>query len=214
MCIQGYNAARIRIDTYNAQSLKPKVIITDIDETILDNSPYAVHKAYNGNKYTPTTWYEWTYKSAADTMPGAAAFLKYSALKNIEIFYITNREDRERMVTLKNLQNFNLPNADKKHMYTKSTTSRKEGRRQMVLQQYEVIFLMGDNLADLHVLFDKKIETVRKNKVDALSAEFGKKFIVFPNANYGDWESSMYKYKYDLSQSQKFLIKSELKSYL
>jgi 5'-nucleotidase (lipoprotein e(P4) family) len=214
LCIQGYNVARMRIDTYIAQSSKPKAIITDIDETILDNSPYAVHQAYNGSEYTAPTWYEWTDKSAADTMPGAAAFLHYAASKNIEIIYITNREDRERASTLKNLQNFNLPNADEKHLYTKSTTSSKEARRQTVLQQYEIVLLMGDNLADLHVLFDKKTETERKNNVDALSAEFGKKLIIFPNVNYGDWESSLYKYNYKLTQAQKdSVLKSVLKGY-
>ncbi len=214
LCIQGYNVARMRIDTYVAQSAKPKAIITDIDETILDNSPYAVHQAYNGNEYTPASWYEWTNKSAADTMPSAATFLQYTASKNIEIIYITNREDRERSSTLKNLQNFNLPNADENHLYTKSTTSSKEARRQLVLEKYEVVLLMGDNLADLHVLFDRKTEEERKNNVDALSAEFGKKLIIFPNANYGDWESSLYKYNYKFTQSQKdSVLKSVLKTY-
>ena len=50
LCLQGYNIARMSIDNYSAQSSKPKAIITDIDETILDNSPYAVHQAYSGNE--------------------------------------------------------------------------------------------------------------------------------------------------------------------
>jgi 5'-nucleotidase (lipoprotein e(P4) family) len=43
LCLQGYNAAHMRIDAYTKQTDKPLAIITDIDETILDNSPYAVH---------------------------------------------------------------------------------------------------------------------------------------------------------------------------
>ncbi|MCY7291058.1 MAG: 5'-nucleotidase, lipoprotein e(P4) family [Ferruginibacter sp.] len=214
MCLQGYNIARMRIDSYSAQSSKPKAIITDIDETILDNSPYAVHQAYLGSEYTSPTWYEWTDKSAADTMPGAASFLRYVASKNIQVFYITNREDRERAATLKNLQRFGLPNADEIHLYTKMNTSSKEIRRQQVMDRYEVVLLMGDNLADLSMLFDKKNETERKNNTDLLAAEFGKKLIVFPNANYGDWESSMYKFDYKLTQAQKdSVMKSVLRSY-
>lgn len=214
LCLQGYNIAKLRVDNFTAQSEKPKAIITDIDETILDNSAYAVHQAYEGSEYTNTSWYEWTDKSAADTMPGAAAFLKYVASKNIQVFYITNREDKERAGTLKNLQRFGLPNADEIHLYTKLGTSSKEARRQQVMDRYEVVLLMGDNLADLSMLFDKKTEEERKKNTDILAGEFGKKFIVFPNANYGDWESSMFKYNYKLTQMQKdSVIKEVLKSY-
>jgi 5'-nucleotidase (lipoprotein e(P4) family) len=214
LCLQGYNIARLRIDTYVKQSNRPLALITDIDETILDNSPYAVHQAYVGKEYEPASWYEWTDKSSADTMPGAAALLKYAATKNIEIVYITNREDRERSSTLKNLQNFGLPNADEAHLFTKSNTSSKEVRRKKVMETYEIVLLMGDNLADLSVLFDKKTELERSNNVDFLASEFGKKLIVFPNPNYGDWESSLYKYDYKLSQSQKdSLLKASLKNY-
>ena len=214
LCLQGYNIAKMRVDGYVAQTEKPKAIITDIDETILDNSPYAVHQAYQGLEYISSSWYEWTDKSSADTMPGAASFLKYLASKNIQVFYITNREDRERASTLKNLQRFGLPNADEIHLYTKLGTSSKEARRQQVMDRYEVILLMGDNLADLNVLFDKKTEEDRKKNTDILAADFGKMFIVFPNANYGDWESSMYKYNYNLTQMQKdSVIQGGLKGY-
>ena len=82
------------------------------------------------------------------------------------------------------------------------------------MDRYEVVLLMGDNLADLSMLFDKKNETERKNNTDLLAAEFGKKLIVFPNVNYGDWESSMYNFNYNLTQAQKdSVIKSVLRNY-
>jgi 5'-nucleotidase (lipoprotein e(P4) family) len=214
LCLQGYNAARMRIDAYTKQTDKPLAIITDIDETILDNSPYAVHQAYSGKEYEAVSWYEWTDKSAADTMPGAGAFLKYVAAKNIQVFYVTNREDRERTSTIANLKRFGLPNADEIHLYTKQNTSSKEARRLQILERYDLVLLMGDNLADLSVLFDKKSEIERSNNVDVLAAEFGKKLIVFPNPNYGDWESSLYKFNYKLTQAQKdSVLKVVMKNY-
>jgi predicted secreted acid phosphatase len=66
----------------------------------------------------------------------------------------------------------------------------------------------------LSTLFDKKTETERANNVDTLAAEFGKKLIVFPNPNYGDWESSLFKYNYKLSQVQKdSVLKTVMKNY-
>ncbi len=203
LCLQGYNIARLSINNYTPKTNFPKAIITDIDETILDNSPYAVQQAYNGKEYDAPSWYNWTSKASADTMPGAASFLAFVASKNVEVFYVTNRLDNETTSTLKNLQNFNLPNADEAHFFPKTNTSSKEARRNKILQTHEVILLMGDNLADLHILFDKKTEQERKTNVDVLSAEFGSRYIVFPNANYGDWESSLYKYNYTLTQAQK-----------
>jgi len=213
LCLQGYNAARMRIENY-AGTGKPKAIITDIDETIFDNSAYAVHQAYMGKEYVSADWYSWTDRAEADTMPGAGVFLNYVASKNIHIFYVTNREERERTGTLKNLQRFALPDADETHLLTRRKSSSKEDRRQEVMQNYDVVLLMGDNLADLSDLFDKKTEAERKANVDAVSALFGKKFIVFPNPNYGDWENSLYQYNYKLTQAQKdSVMRSVLRNY-
>ena len=44
LCVQAYNIARQRVDEIViTKTEKPKAIITDIDETILDNSPYEAH---------------------------------------------------------------------------------------------------------------------------------------------------------------------------
>lgn len=214
LCLQGYNIAKMNIIQFTAASQKPKAIITDIDETILDNSPYAVHQAYKGVEYDQASWYEWTDKSAADTMPGAAAFLKFVQANNIQVFYVTNRDNKERSSTLKNLQKYNLPNADEGHLVTKENISSKEVRRQQIMKDYEVVLLMGDNLADFSPLFDKKNEQDRKANVDLSINDFGKKFIVFPNPNYGDWENSLYQYNYKLTQAQKdSVMKSVLRNY-
>ncbi|UAY51076.1 5'-nucleotidase, lipoprotein e(P4) family [Ferruginibacter albus] len=214
LCLQSYNIARLRADEFVAQSTKPKAIITDIDETILNNSPFAVHQAYSGKEYTQSDWYDWTSRSSADTMPGAANLLNYIHSKGINIFYITNRDEKERSGTLKNLQQFGLPDADSAHLLLKQSSSSKETRRLQVMKDYEVVLLMGDNLSDFSALFDRKTEEERKQNVDASVTEFGKKFIVFPNANYGDWEGALYKYNYKLTQQQKdSVMKSVLKIY-
>ena len=214
LCLQAYNIARLRLDQYQPETNKPKAIITDIDETIFDNSPYAVHQGLQGKDYVPATWYEWTDKSAADTVPGGASFLKYAASKGVEIFYITNREERERISTLRNLQQFNFPNADDAHFFPKQTTSSKETRRQTVAASHEIVMLLGDNLADFSNLFDKKPFEERLQNTNASTKDFGNRFIVLPNPNYGDWEGALFKYNYKLTQAQKdSVIKAGLKSF-
>ena len=215
LCLQAFNIARLRVDE-NLQTMaaKPKAIITDIDETILDNSAYEVHQTLQGKDYESASWYQWTDMSNADTVPGAPSFLKYAASKGITIFYITNREERERAGTLLNLQKFNLPNADNAHLLVRQGISSKEIRRQVVATTHDVILLLGDNLADFSSMFDKKMLDERRQNTDELAAAFGKKFIVIPNPVYGDWESSINKYNYTLSPAQKdSVIKSLIKGY-
>ncbi len=53
LCLQAYNVARLRLDeTLMHRSSKPKAVITDIDETFLDNSPYAVIVLCRGKTMT------------------------------------------------------------------------------------------------------------------------------------------------------------------
>jgi len=215
LCFQAYNIATWRLDqSLQGNSSKRLAVVTDIDETLLDNSAYAVHQGLQGKDYDLTTWSEWTALGQADTLAGALTFFNYAASKNVEVFYITNREEKERGGTLKNLQKFGFPYADEKHLITKAGTSSKEARRQSVLATHDIVLLLGDNLADFSLLFDKKTEQERLLNVQNNAAAFGKKFIVLPNANYGDWESALYQYNYKLSGVQKdSAIRTVLKSY-
>lgn len=214
LCLQAYNMAKLRLDNYTAKSSLPKAIVTDIDETVLDNCPYAVHRALQGKEYEPQSWYEWTQKAEADSVPGAPAFLKYAASKGVEVFYITNREERERNSTLMNLNKFHLPFSDNDHLILKSTTSGKEPRRQQVASNHEIIMLLGDNLADFSALFDKKTPQERNVNVNLSASDFGNRFIVIPNPGYGDWEGAMFKYNYKHSAAQKDSVyRTYLKGY-
>ncbi|MEI9947292.1 MAG: 5'-nucleotidase, lipoprotein e(P4) family [Chitinophagaceae bacterium] len=215
LCLQAYNIAMLRVDESLLQTTtKPRAIITDIDETFLDNSPYAVHQALQGKDYEPSSWYEWTAKGAADTLAGALSFFNYAASKNIEIFYVTNREEKDRQGTLVNLQKFHFPFADDQHLVVRQTESSKEDRRKKIALTHDVILLLGDNLADFSALFDKKTESERDQNVKLLAAEFGKKFIVLPNFNYGGWEDAIYQNARNWTPVQKgSLLKSGLKNY-
>ncbi|HXR85131.1 MAG TPA: 5'-nucleotidase, lipoprotein e(P4) family [Hanamia sp.] len=215
LCYQAFNIAHDRITQYSHESSpKPKAIMTDIDETILNNSSYQAHQLLEGKDYDPASWVEWTSKGEADTIPGALRFLKYAASTGIEIFYVTNRGENEREGTLKNLKKFNFPNADDAHLLLKGNTSSKEPRKNSIAETHTIIMLMGDNMNDFSYLFEKKTSDERDKVADDFSAQFGNRFIVLPNPVYGDWESSLYHYNYGLSSAQKdSVIKASLYSY-
>jgi 5'-nucleotidase (lipoprotein e(P4) family) len=216
LCFQAYNMARTRVDmNWRNYHMKPYAIVTDIDETLLDNSPYDAQQALNNLNYDSKTWKEWTAKSICDTVPGAVSFLKYAASKGIDIFYITNREEVERPATLKNLRLYGLPNADNVHLLLKQTTlSSKETRRLGVLKTHKIILLCGDNLPDFDVLYDNNpSEENRKATTDKLMKEFGDRYIILPNPSYDDWEGAIFNYNYNLSNAQKDeIIKAKIRT--
>ena len=215
LCLQAFNIAYLRLDEALAKSaVRPRAIITDVDETVLDNSSYAAKRALEGKDYEAGSWTDYINLAVSDSVPGALAFLRYAKSQGVEVFYITNREQRERAGTLRNLQKLGFPDADSAHLFTKVNTSGKEPRRQQVASTHEVILLLGDNLSDFSAVFDKKSADARMSSVNALAPEFGQRFIVLPNPVYGDWELALYQYNYTLTPAQKdSILKASLKPY-
>ncbi len=216
LCLQAFNIAHWRLDEIlrTSTNSKLKAIITDLDETILDNSADEVHRDLQGKQFDPVEWNKWTAMAAADTIPGGYSFLKYASSKGVEIFYITNRDEKDREGTLKNLLKFNFPNADNAHLLVRQNTSSKEARRQQVMAEHDVVLLLGDNLSDFSSLYDNKRPMEERLKAtNDQSAQFGSRFIVLPNPIYGDWESAMYQYKSLTPVQKDSAVRSLLKGY-
>lgn len=190
---QAYNSARQALDEFLKQSSgKPKTIVTDIDETILDNSPYYVHQAEKHANYSDSSWLIWTRQVACDTVPGAPSFFQYAASKGVTVFYITNRISGDKVQTIENLKKHNFPNADEAHLMLMDKESSKEARRQGVAKDYDIIMLLGDNLGDFAALFDNDSMKDRYNWTESNRKAFGTRFIVLPNNMYGNWEEAYY----------------------
>jgi 5'-nucleotidase (lipoprotein e(P4) family) len=194
LCFQAYNLARLRLDeALRHKGKKPLAVITDIDETVLDNSPYDAARAINDKDFDLAGWKAWTAKGIADSVPGAPSFFKYAASKGVTVFYVTNRDEDEREGTTKNLKLYNLPNADNDHMLLRQTVSSKETRRQEILKKYNIALYFGDNLPDFDSAYDNKPDQQSRNAAtEKLKRYFGSKYIVIPNVAYGDFENAFF----------------------
>jgi 5'-nucleotidase (lipoprotein e(P4) family) len=204
LCYQAFNIARYQLDQSSKMmgGMKRHAIVVDVDETMLDNSPYEA-KCILDNIGYPDGWDEWMNSSSAEPVPGALEFLRYAESKKVDIFYITNRKEQYRAQTLKNLQQLNFPNATDDHLMLKTESSSKKLRRERVSKSHLIIMLIGDNLNDFSEVFEKKKMEERFNLTDKFQKEFGQKFIVLPNAMYGEWEGALYNYDYGQSDLQK-----------
>lgn len=215
LCFQTYNLAMLRLNEYaSASHDKPLAIVTDIDETVLDNSPYSVHQGLKGLGYDDSSWMKWTAKRDCDTVPGALSFLKYAASKNIQVFYISNRLEAEQDATVANLKKWNFPNADAKYVLLKNKTSSKDERRAIVGRQYSILLFLGDNLGDFSGIYDHQSYEKRDALASTNASDFGSRFIVLPNAMYGEWMGALLNYQYGKSQfEQSNTLLRQLKNY-
>jgi len=212
LCYQAFNIAALRLHAIPKKKFRKEklAIITDLDETILDNSYSAAQLIREGKTYSPANWKNWSSRSAATGVPGAADFLNEANKKGVTIFYISNRDTSEIQSTLLNLQKLQLPNADTAHMLFQIRSSSKEERRKIVMSQYNVVMLLGDNLNDFMNVFEKKSIDGRFIETDSTRTEWGNKFIVLPNSTYGEWENALYNYQRNLTPQQKEAIRKNL----
>ncbi len=203
LCYQAFNMARWKLEKMKIRKRHKYAIITDIDETVLDNSYYEADNIRQGTEFAKDSWKRWTDKSKATPVPGALEFLQYAKSRGIYIYYISNRDTTEVNSTVANLRAYQFPDADREHMIFMARTSSKEERRLSVAKTHRVVMLLGDNLNDFTQLFEKKPNDERMAEADKVKGEWGAKFIVLPNATYGEWENAAYDYQRNLTPAQK-----------
>lgn len=208
---QGYNTAKANLnrEIKNNKGKKKLAIALDIDETVLDNSPYQGYASLN-NKSHPDGWHEWVESAQTKPVYGAKDFLNYADKKGVDIYYISDRDqDKDFKPTQENLKNQGLPQADKEHIMLKGKNEKdKSARRDKVRQDHKLIMLFGDNLLD----FDNPKEATKESRdefLDAHAKDFGKKYIIFPNPMYGSWETTVYGNQHGLSNEQKDQLRKQ-----
>lgn len=214
--IQGYNIATERLKDYlKKPHKKPYSIVLDLDETVIDNSPYEAENILRGRGFSHKTWDEWVNMKCAKAVPGAKEFLQFADKNGVKIFYISDRDDSQLEATMENLKAEGIPVQSRNNILLKSKKDKsgKVNRREFVKKHTTLIMLFGDNLSDFDVFSKNSIEE-RNNTVEKLKKEFGNKFILFPNPMYGAFESAIYNGKFPSKAQEKTQMRVNLlKSY-
>ncbi len=211
LCYQAFNMAALMLekDLLNKDITKKRALVFDIDETVLDNSPYEAKCALEGISY-PEKWKDWCVLGKAGSVPGAKEFIKAAHEKGYTIIYISNRKAELYKKTKENLLNAGLVlDNDSLLMMREGDDNSKEPRRQRVLKDYHISMLFGDNLADFDATYENKTMAQRDSLTQVFKAEFGRRFIVLPNAMYGDWEMALYDNNGKLPSDEKALKRKE-----
>lgn len=212
LCYQTFNLARLNLQAFLSyyKGQKSVAVIVDADDTVIDNSAYEAFLIGNNFGYSSKTWNAWMDAAQAEAVPGALTFLNFAKQQGVEIFYVTNRKMVGYEGTAKNLTELGFPYVDKQHLLVRTDTSDKQPRREMIMSDFEVAFLMGDNLNDFESVFAQKSIAERFALVDESKAKWGGKFIVLPNPTYGEWEGAMYNYNWGTNAAEKDQMRKEL----
>ena len=181
-----------------AKGLKPAVIV-DVDETVLDNSPYQARLIRDGREFDEFTWDQWCREQRALALPGALEFAQAAAAKGVTVFYLTNRAQHLDEATLANLRSAGFPVAEKETVFLglgtvvdgcEANGSDKGCRRELIGRRYRVLALVGDQLGDF---IDVESNTVgaRAETVKPYANWFGERWFMLPNPTYGSWDSAV-----------------------
>jgi 5'-nucleotidase (lipoprotein e(P4) family) len=205
LAYQAFNFARWQLDADldkknekklpKAERKKRRAIVVDIDETVLDNSPAQAKGIRDRKPFNLQDWYAWGEMRKAKAIPGSVDFLNYAASKGVRIFYVSNRDDVQLQATIDNLRNVGFRDVSNENVLLRvGGVSTKEPRRTNIAASHRVVLLIGDNLDDFSDVFERKAVTDRFAQVDRHRSEWGKRWIVLPNAMYGTWENAVYGY--------------------
>ena len=217
--IQGYKLARIMLDRdfrVNGRNRRPRAVVVDVDETIIDNSRFQAELIKAGQPYSSAGWTDWCKREEATALPGALEFLRYANSRGVRVFYVTNRRANEWQCTAENLRKLGFPRVTNETLLvrTDEKSSSKEPRREAIGKRHRIVLLAGDNLNDFSDVFERKSNEERSATVDRLKNEIGTRFIVLPNPMYGDWEGAVYHGNSRLSDEEKAKLRQEaLKGY-
>lgn len=193
---------------------RPPAIILDVDETVLDNSPFQARMIKQNKSFDPEQWNNWVMEARANAVPGALAFTKLAADKGVVIFYLTNREAKVEKGTRKNLRKLGFPLSKKEDRILSKNerenwTSAKTERREFVGDRYRILMLFGDNLNDF--ISAKDISRQKRHQlVEQHQNKWGRKWYILPNPVYGSWESALYNFNKSLSPNQIDSVKKSL----
>lgn len=184
---------------------KPAAVVFDVDETVLDNSPYQAHLIASGTQeFDRAAWDRWVAERKAKPIAGATAFVQALRAAKVRPVFITNRSCEKRSGsadpcpqaadTLANLRDAGfgpvVPD-DLLLVGQNGWTGDKTERRRTVAQRYRIVMLMGDQLTDFLGVPSKAGSADRQALADAHSAKWGARWFLLPNPMYGGWLDSI-----------------------
>ncbi|MFQ5864397.1 MAG: HAD family acid phosphatase, partial [bacterium] len=176
------------------------VVVLDVDETVLDNSQYALELVEMNVSHTQELWVKWVLREESTLIPGAKAFIDSvrTLRPKAHIAYLTDRKfEQEQESTINNLRRLGVFQEGDILLTKKGSEDTKEGRRRCLergtgrCEKYGplvILALLGDNIRDfMPVKGLEQAKFLREEQVPQ-DPNWGRKYFMLPNPTYGSWE--------------------------
>ena len=209
MRYQAFNNAKRIVDD-DLASGKPgkRAVVVDVDETILCNAPLWAAVASSDRPYGELED-EWRKAAQAPATAGSVEFLNHAVSKGVDVFYISNRKHKYLDVTMANLRKAGFPQINPSHVMLRKKTRNKDARRARVEKTHRIVLFMGDAIEDyVGEGLDKSVAQ-RKELVEKIKADLGRRFVVMPNPAQGHWLHAVNRYRTDATPEELIRIHME-----
>jgi 5'-nucleotidase (lipoprotein e(P4) family) len=198
-----------------AQGLPPAIMM-DVDETVLDNSPYQARLVRDGLEYDEFAWDSWVREEKAQPVPGVVEFARAAQARGITVLYVSNRAEHLIAPTLANLRALGLPVKDDSVFLGLGTFvadceqegSEKLCRRQLAGRSYRVLMQFGDQLGDFAQILANTPEA-RAELQEQHRGWFGQRWWMLPNPTYGSWEPAVFNNDWRQPREQRRALKRD-----
>lgn len=129
--------------------------IFDVDETLLSNLPYYAEHGYGLEIFDHVEFDKWVEKATAPAIQPSLKLYEEILGLGFKVFLLTGRSERQRGVTVENLNNAGFQNWDKLILRASddhaklATIFKSEKRNEMVKEGYRILGNSGDQWSDL-----------------------------------------------------------------
>ena len=192
---QAFNIAKVSFNSAVLSRINEPAIIVDLDETILDNSPYQASLIGSNKGFEGKTWDQWIKAEQTLAIPGAIDFINYINANGGKVFFISNRgvssinskindleiSTKRNMIRL-GFEGVNEQSLLLKGKFTKTINGRTDTSKQWRIDavsngqvdgiNHNVVILIGDNLNDFADI-SKNDNVVRKEFVTKTKEQQG-----------------------------------------
>jgi len=208
-------ATKHLLELSNTGRLPPRwAVVIDLDETILDNSPYEAWMVENENPFSRESFSAWAKTESAELVPGSLKFLETTRSLGGYIAIVTNRYADLRESTRANLGALGVP-FDVLLMRAEGATADKAERWRLVVEDgpgRDVVLWIGDQVTDFPAVDPGGAANVatgcpaptrsiggasirqdtplgaNPSGLEGALAHFGACFLLLPNPTYGHWQ--------------------------
>lgn len=158
------------------------VVVSDVDETLIDNSAYQVE---TGSNFTPETWAAWEARGDAVPLQGAVALVDAVHAAGGQMAYVTNRKNHDATQAL--LEKHGMWGEDDR-LCVRVEESDKSSRRASIRegtagcgwegQPMRVLAYLGDQFGDFPAEGEEPSDGTNL---------WGSRWFMIPNPMYGEW---------------------------